>query len=233
MSTVFLHALLQIYHHRVRMYLFLIVFGCLLLAYTQGSIEGLNGATTWFVWILGAGLIGKDISAGTLHLWVTRPLVRYRYVLAKWLALAMASAAAGWVHLALGVFILGVYFHKTPPLSAIGVAGIVVLATSLSMSAMVAAFSSILRGMGDLALWVGIWLVLSLATWVLEMNKIHTQLFSYFTEALFAPASQLSSSLQNGSWNTPHWAALVFVTAGYLSLAAWLMNRKEFSYGNG
>jgi ABC-type transport system involved in multi-copper enzyme maturation permease subunit len=233
MTTIFRHTLFQIYHHRVRMYLFLIVFGCTLLSYTRGTVEGLNGITSWFVWVLGAGLIGKDIAAGTLHLWITRPLVRYQYVLAKWLALSAASAAAGGVHLALGVIILGTCFHKAPPLPAVGMAAIIILTTALSMSAMVAAFSCILRGMGDLALWFGVWLAASLSTWILELNKIHTELFSYFTQSLFAPGSQLADSLQNGAWNTPHWAAFVFVTAGFLSLASWLMNRKEFSYGNG
>lgn len=52
-----------------------------------------NYLLTTLVWLLGLGLISRDVRSGSIQLVLLRPLTRASYVLSKWAALASAGVA--------------------------------------------------------------------------------------------------------------------------------------------
>ena len=67
----------------------------------SGLVAGGNSLVVLLLWLLGLGLISRDISSGSLQLVLLRPLTRATYVLAKWAALAAVGVGVLlFVHLA-------------------------------------------------------------------------------------------------------------------------------------
>ena len=67
-----------------------------------------TGSTALLVLVLGAGIIGRDVSTGVLQVLFTRPISRTEYVISRWMGLGIAGAvlAAAQVLLAgIGRFI--------------------------------------------------------------------------------------------------------------------------------
>jgi len=56
-------------------------------------VSGGNSLLTMLLWLLGLGLISRDISSGSIQLVLLRPLTRASYVLSKWAALASVGVA--------------------------------------------------------------------------------------------------------------------------------------------
>jgi ABC-type transport system involved in multi-copper enzyme maturation permease subunit len=56
-------------------------------------VSGGNSLVTMLLWLLGLGLISRDISSGSIQLVLLRPLTRGSYVLSKWAALVSVGVA--------------------------------------------------------------------------------------------------------------------------------------------
>jgi ABC-type transport system involved in multi-copper enzyme maturation permease subunit len=56
-------------------------------------VMGGNYLLTMLLWLLGLGLISRDINGGSIQLVLLRPLTRASYVLSKWAALASVGVA--------------------------------------------------------------------------------------------------------------------------------------------
>jgi ABC-type transport system involved in multi-copper enzyme maturation permease subunit len=56
-------------------------------------VSGGNSLLTMLLWLLGLGLISRDISSGSIQLVLLRPLTRGSYVLSKWAALVSVGVA--------------------------------------------------------------------------------------------------------------------------------------------
>jgi ABC-type transport system involved in multi-copper enzyme maturation permease subunit len=177
-----------------------------------------------------AGLIGQDLSSGTLPLLLTRPVTRTRYVTSRWLA-----ASAGTVAVALlqhGLAALLMVLRGAPPpatvlLLALGNAVLLALGTCAVMTL----FSSLLSGLGDLGL---------MALLQLSSNVLAAVGAARSSEALVRAAQEAQRFLKPGFdlATLGHGGALpVFELVSYLStvtlglaLAIVIMNRRELSY---
>ncbi|MBI3535775.1 MAG: ABC transporter permease subunit [Deltaproteobacteria bacterium] len=196
----------------------------------------------WFTWILGAGLIGRDVSTGTLHLLLTRPIIRYRYVLVKWFALSFLATTICWLNFFLGIGIIRIFQGESIVTHVLLGEMINVLIYSFGTASLVAAFSSLLPGHGDLGLWFSLFLIFQGAIQLLIYLKIYATMFVKVGLEILLPgynfvdynSGKLSEILAKWSGFDMYlfglaWLAIMLV---YLSLACWALNRKELSYGS-
>lgn len=104
----------------------------------------------WPVLVLGAGVIGRDLSSGVLQLILARPVSRPEYVFSRWLGLAAASFTVCLVAWALVVpFSLATGGATIP--EALRLLSEYLLST-LALSAVVTGLSTLAPGFSDLAL---------------------------------------------------------------------------------
>jgi len=109
-----------------------------------------------FAVFMGVGLIGQDVSSGTLQLLFARPVTRAEYVLSRWLGAALAASCLLAVQLAIGVALMALH-HEAPGAKDLAIfAGGQVLAAFGTVSVLLL-FSTVLPGVGDfIAIIVGI-----------------------------------------------------------------------------
>lgn len=55
-------------------------------------VSGDTRSLSFFAYVLGFGVIGQDMSSGTIQIILSRPLSRVAYVLSKWMAIFLGSA---------------------------------------------------------------------------------------------------------------------------------------------
>lgn len=218
----------------VRLALLAFLFVMPLLVAVGAPAVGLSvlGDSYGIILVLGAGLIGQDISSGVLQLLFARPVTRSSYVLSRWIAVALASVALCIVQALLCALILSL--RGAPPdihvlLYLIGDNAFL----ALGLGAVITLFSTLLGGFGDLA----ILLVLTVTGKVLEgiaqvanspiLGRVGTEIGNFVLP-------KVSIAQLFGSADTP-W----FMIASYastltlcLALAIVVMNRKELSYAS-
>jgi hypothetical protein len=174
--------------------------------------------------VFGAGLIGRDVSSGTLALVFTRPVRRWQYVVSRWLAAAAPATVLSVVHLAVQFFVLASRGHGVPARSLLDKA---VEASSgcFGLSVVLLALSAVAPGMADLGLWLAVRLGIDLTHFVGAPQWLREQL-----EAASLPTLQGAVVAAGG---TAAWSALASYGSDltlFLALAIWLVNRKEISY---
>jgi len=128
----------------------------LLLAFARGvGLAPLQSGQAFAV-ILGAGLIGMDVSSGTLQLLFARPVTRAEYVVSRWLGAAATASCLSAAQVAFGAGLLAL--HHTPPDArdlAI-VLGVQVL-NAFGTASVLLLLSTLLPGIGDiLAIFVAV-----------------------------------------------------------------------------
>ena len=124
-------------------------FPLLLLAFARGV--GLTPLQTGqpFAIILAAGLIGQDVSSGTLQLLFARPITRAEYVVSRWLGAALAASCLSLVQIAIGAGLLALRGEAPGAQDVAIVAGVQVIGAFGTVS-VVLLFSTLLPGIGDI-----------------------------------------------------------------------------------
>jgi ABC-type transport system involved in multi-copper enzyme maturation permease subunit len=184
--------------------------------------QELNVEAEYFVLILSAGSIGRDISSGVIALILTRPITRASYLMTKWLALSTASTFV--FLLVLGVQAIAVQAGLEQWLMAAFDGG----AKAFGLTAVLVLLSSLVSGLGDLALW----LILLLTRSIAARLHVVSQRVAEELQGLLLPKLEWSATFSS----TPlSWFALVSYAStitGCLAAAIIVLNRKEISYAS-
>lgn len=198
-----------------------------------GSLEPLSWSAGPLALVFAAGAIGQDVSSGTLQLLLVRPVTRPAYVVHRWLGAMLATFG---VMLALvGVGVLGLILRGTPP-EALAVLRLVLdsLTTIAGYTAVLLMLSSLIGGVGDLALYAATLFVTQMLAGLAQLNG--------WREVLRATAEIQGVLMPKLSWawlgagmmpswfNVVSWASTIVLS---LAVAIWVVNRKELSYASG
>jgi ABC-type transport system involved in multi-copper enzyme maturation permease subunit len=201
-----------------------------------GAIQGLGlaplGDAYPIALLFAVGMIGQDVSSGVLQLVLARPITRAEYVISRWLSAALAASAASLLQVALGWALLAMR-------GAAPDAGTVALLAGgrelqiFGVVATLALFSSVMSGVGDLALYV----ILSIFAGLLPMigQVLHASALVWIGQELGTLLSpKLDLALLVAA--SPSWFAIATYASNLtlcLLLAVAAMNRKELSYAAG
>lgn len=102
-----------------------------------------------FAVLLGAGLIGQDMSSGTLQLLFARPVTRGEYVLGRWLGASLAASCLVAAQLAIGLALMALH-REVPPASDVAFFAGDELLNVFGIVSVLLLFSTMLPGIGDL-----------------------------------------------------------------------------------
>ena len=182
---------------------------------------------------LGAGMIGQDVSSGVLQLLCARPVRRSEYVLSRWMGVALAGVAISLAQLAIASALLTAR-GAAPPAQEIALFAATRALECFGLAAVLALLSSLIGGVGDLALY----LVAGLSGGVLTMVAQAKQwtwldrIASQFMQALM-PGIDLHRLLVVTPM--PWFPILSYASTVTLclALAIVVVNRKELSYASG
>jgi ABC-type transport system involved in multi-copper enzyme maturation permease subunit len=235
-------------HHWIRISLLGIVLLWVYLG--AGAIDHfpLIGITPFLVWLLGAGIIGRDMSSGVAHLLFTRPISRNSYVFTKWASLVLAVAAFQCIFLLVwfvSKYLIPIDSHGGPDLtSSIFYQTIREFIFSLwiagSASTVLIFFSTVISGWGDLALL----LYANTLVLILEISPLRD--LSHFDRVIYGfmwviwPGSKLGYEYMNSDsfsqpFTWPHFSDFVIdggIAGCYFVLALFIMARKDMGYTN-
>jgi ABC-type transport system involved in multi-copper enzyme maturation permease subunit len=181
---------------------------------------------------LGAGMIGQDVSSGVLQLLCARPVKRSEYVLSRWMGVALAGIAISLAQLAIASALLAARGSAPSPQQMALFAATRVL-ECLGLGAVLALLSSLIGGLGDLALYLLAGLAGGVLTMVAQvkhwtwLDRIASQFMGALTPTI---------DLQRLLTATPMpWFPIVsYASTVALSLAIAIVavNRKELSYAS-
>ncbi len=180
--------------------------------------------------VLAAGLIGRDVENGSMHLLLARPLTRSQLLAGRVfgvLVVLLATGLAGWALSAGGAWLRG---------------GDVDWATSSATMAehflraswwvaLLVAGSVALSGYRDVALFFGAFLVAELLSAIGENTGLRWFLRAglwLFRELTFAPHLESWSLGNSAARQLLHYASNVTLA---LAFAFWYFNRREMGYG--
>lgn len=193
-------------------------------------VTGGNYLLTTMLWLVGLGLISRDISSGSIQLVLLRPLTRASYVLSKWAALSSVGVA-----LLLFMHISYLVHHGV---DAEAVSSLVLLFAAqclqvAAIAAMIALFSTVPINFGEL----GLLILCALVFLTLKLLNMHYGL-TLLDQALgyawlvLLPSVALTSDFADSS-SGDLIASLAFnavVAVAALSGAMALMAQREFTY---
>ena len=182
---------------------------------------------------LGAGMIGQDVSSGVLQLLCARPVRRSEYVLSRWMGVALAGIGISLVQLAIASAFLAARGFAPPPQQMALFAATRTL-ECVGLAAVLALLSSLIGGLGDLALYLLAGLAgnaLSLASQVKQWTWLH-RIAAQFMESL-TPTIDLHRLLMTTPMPWFPIVAYASTVALCLALAIVVVNRKELSYASG
>ena len=123
------------------------------LAFMRGAGLSVLGDSQGLVLVLGAGMIGQDVSSGVLQLLFARPVRRPDYVVSRWLAVAIAASAVALLQLAVAVALMAAR-DSLPAAQEVLLYGTGRVLESFGLAAVLALLSSLIPGFGDLALYL-------------------------------------------------------------------------------
>lgn len=184
------------------------------------------------VWVLGAGLIGSDVSSGSLALLLSRPLSRTRYLFSRWLGLVAAVLGMHLLLFALMLALHGVAQGQAPTLP--DLANLVLGAVFITVchASLLVLLSSCLPGIGDAAVYVGGFVLTGFA--LAGISNELDDFIAKLAQWVLLPGSE--ALLQAGK----HQEAMAWSVAGtYLMVAAiqlWaatlILEQRDLSYVN-
>jgi ABC-type transport system involved in multi-copper enzyme maturation permease subunit len=185
-----------------------------------------------FALVFAVGMIGQDVSSGVLQLLLARPVKRSEYVLHRWLGVALGASAASLLQI-LFAWALFAARGEAPDLGAVAVflAGREI--EIFGVAGVMALFSSLIGGVGDLALYMMVNL-LGFAVKMVGSLRSSGVLMWIGQELgdLVSPRIELAQIVAG----SPSWFAIATFASNLtlcLLLAIWAMNRKELSYASG
>ena len=189
-------------------------------------VNGGNSLLLALLWLLGLGLISRDISSGSIQLVLLRPLSRASYVLSKWAALfSFGLAVLLFMHAA---------YAAQHPLDADGLGQQALLLSAqavqvAAIAAMIAFFSTVPMRFGEL----GLLAVLGAGLTLLKLMNLRWQLQALdqalgFAWKLLLPGADAPDAPDQALWTGLALNAAIAVAA--LAGAMALLRRREFSY---
>jgi ABC-type transport system involved in multi-copper enzyme maturation permease subunit len=219
----------------VRVALLAMLSGMPLLAALFMPGAGLSplGGAQGLMLTLGAGMIGQDVSSGVLQLLCARPVRRSEYVLSRWLGVALAGVALSLVQLAIACGLLALRGAPPSPQSVV-LFGAGRLLECFGIAAVLALFSSLIGGLGDLA----IYLLVNLGAGIVQMagqmkrwlwvDRLGAELLGALTPSIDLPRQIAASPM-------PWYPIVAYASTVMLCLALAIVavNRKELSYASG
>jgi ABC-type transport system involved in multi-copper enzyme maturation permease subunit len=181
--------------------------------------------------LFAAGMIGQDVSSGVLQLVLARPVRRWEYVLSRWLAAASGATvvALGQVLLTWGILIA----RGSPP----GSQDVALLAAGrvleiFGATAVIAFFSTLIGGIGDLALYVLLNILGGMLTLVGQLPRWSlAQWLGREISVLISPRIELAQWVAG----SPSWLPVLTYLSNLtlcLVLAIVVLNKKELSYAS-
>jgi ABC-type transport system involved in multi-copper enzyme maturation permease subunit len=180
--------------------------------------------------ILGAGLIGQDVSSGVVQLLFARPVSRGAYVLSRWFAVGLCAAGATILQIALGGLVMAL--RGAPPgLGAIAGAALEQSLAAFGIVAVLTLLSSLLPGVGDILAWV----LLNIAGGVLQMigGLMRSPWMVRASEEwgrFLSPTLGLQATFGGGVISWFNLVSFLSTVSLCLALAIVILNRREFSY---
>lgn len=122
-------------------------------AFMRGAGLSVLGDSQGPVLVLGAGMIGQDVSSGVLQLLFARPVRRPDYVVSRWLSVAIAASAIAVLQLMVALPLMAARNGMPGTQEVLFYASGRVL-ESFGLAAVLALLSSLVPGIGDLALYL-------------------------------------------------------------------------------
>ena len=181
--------------------------------------------------VLGAGVIGRDLSTGVLQLILARPVTRQQYVLSRWAALGSAGFGVGF----LGWLIVLPFSISSGGMN-IGEALLRLVDIGFAaygFAAVITGFSALLPGFGDLAiLLMGVVGASTVSFFGSVLKQPELKRFGTEMYATFFPTIESARLFQDGTFHAyplVSWLSTLFLG---LLLAIYAMNHREFSYGS-
>jgi len=193
-------------------------------------VSGGNYLLPMLLWLLGLGLISRDISSGSIQLVLLRPLTRASYVLSKWAALASVGAAV------LLFMHLSYVAHHGVDAEAVSSLALLFAAQCLqvaAIAAVIALFSTVPINFGEL----GLLILCALVFMLLKLLNLRyglalvDQSLGYAWRVLLPSVSLDPGAADSGFKDLV--ASLIFnavVAVAALSGAMALLARREFTY---
>ena len=213
------------------------LLGCAILPLLQLLVdpEPRLGTPKWAVFIAAiaaAGLIGLEVSTGSLALFFTRPLTRATYVFSRWAGAVSVAAALVLASLAGEVAIIAARdgeLATTPLLLAL----VDRLSVVIGVVSVMTCFSAMVSSLGDLVIWLAIHIVsMSLGA---SGDAAAMPILIDAAVALRRVANpELDSYRLISSMRVP-WSHVSFYFATVLlalGLAVFVLNRRELSYAS-
>ena len=231
-ATLILVLLRQRWHSPVRLTLAIVFFIFPLLTCVLMPVRSFNPGSAYFVLVLGGGMVGQDVTSGVLSCVFARPLRRSAYALSRWLAVALGASVLVVAQAVAALAIL-VLRGAGPDVADMGMRTAGAVLAMFGISAVLLLFSSLLNGLGDLALYA--------VGYVAE--QIFTNVGSALSWAWLERAGdELSGFLaprldvaQLSGTGFSAFALISYVSTVVLCLALSivLLNRKELTYAAG
>lgn len=216
----------------VRMAILAMLCGMPLLLNTFAPGAGLAtlGGAQGLALTLAAGLIGQDVSSGVLQLLCARPVRRSEYVLSRWMGVGLAGTVVSLVQVAVTLGILAARGMSPSPQDAVLFVATRTL-ECFGMAAVMAMFSSLIGGFGDL----GLYLLAYMAGGVVQLAGQFKRLL-WLERAGIEIGASLSPTVDLArvvaASPTPWYPIIAYASTVTLclALAIVVVNRKELSY---
>lgn len=206
-----------------------------------------SGSMVPFVLAVGSGCIGRQLNDGTLSLVLSRPIKISSYALSKWLAVAIASSAAGMTQFSAEMIVA---LFRTPYLidwSFVLVNGMERLMVCFGFAAVFMFFSSLVSGSKDLAIYLVCMISSTMCEWIAQVRPetipagpgrtLATLVVPPFAllyeilHALLAPMIALEPLLNHATVPVSSIAAYLAITSVFISVCIYSLNRRELPYG--
>jgi ABC-type transport system involved in multi-copper enzyme maturation permease subunit len=209
-------------------------------AAASGQAEALESGGFFALLALAAASVSKDVSSGALQMILARPILRVEYLFGRYCGILLAYAAylaatAGLALLLLPLLgrLLGAETAgKLSPADLVrGAAGS--LLSSALFAAVLLFFSTFLRGYGDVLAYFLLSLLLAAPgalSGPLKMPWLST--LGNIARDNILPRVSWNEVLRGGGILAPATGAFVLAVTAYLTFAAWIFSRREFTYGN-
>lgn len=187
------------------------------------------GNTLWLTLILGAGVIGRDLTSGVLQLILARPVGRAEYVWSRWIGLSLFVSALAFVSWLIVLPFALSNGGCTFPAALLILGEHLLLAFGLG--AVITGLSSLVSGFGDLGLLLLGYIMAQIIGFVGKLKGI--ALLDRLGDELattLVPQVDLDQVMAGGTLHV--YPFVTWLTAVTLSLlvAHWALRRKEFSY---
>jgi ABC-type Na+ efflux pump permease subunit len=231
-ATLILTLLRQRLRSPLRMILTFTFFSFPLLMAAGMPGAGLVPVDAVFVLILGAGMIGQDVSSGVLAGILARPVRRSEYVVSRWLGVALGASALVLVQVALGLAILELR-GASPELAPLALKAAGSVLKVFGTSAVLLLLSCCVNGLGDLGLFLmgnllaqGLKGAGAFKSWA-WLERAGSELEGFLGAGL--DPAQLSGAAFPAFALTSYLSTITLCVA----LAIVIVNRRELSYAAG